>query len=261
MEEESGSMAGKLDRGSTPSNAEKLFGRDSAVFSPSRETLWALRDWGTAWVRSAAVGARRALDRAPNASAPATKPSRKPVAVLLPGVWENWEVLSSWGRALSAVGFDVRFVPALDLQLGSIKALSQVLADFLATNELENALVVAHSKGGLVAKKAMGDSEGWRVRRLISCGTPFEGAPIAALSPKLLRMRSLVPQDPEIRELGASTQPNKRIVAIEAKWDQNVPRTTSLPGGKVVTANVRGHHSLLHAPEALALIVRYALLD
>ena len=68
-----------------------------------------------------------------------------------------------------------------------------------------------------------------------------------------------MPENPEIEKLNEDTRPNQRIVAIEATWDQNVPRLTSLPGGNVVRVNVRGHHSLLHAPEAVALVVRYAL--
>ncbi len=252
-------MANRVDRGSMSSTAEKLFGQERAVFAPSRETLWALEDWGTAWVRSAIIGLRRSIGRTPKKLCPGSKRPDRQVAVLLPGIWENWEVLSSWGRALRAVGFEVRVVPALDLQLGSIQSLSQVLTGFLVESGLEDVVVVAHSKGGLVAKAAMSGEEGWRIRRLISCGTPFEGAPLAALSPRLLRMRSLVPENPEIEKLNEDTRPNQRIVAIEATWDQNVPRLTSLPGGNVVRVNVRGHHSLLHAPEAVALVVRYAL--
>lgn len=252
-------MAGRLTRGSAISNAKKLFGGRGAVFTPSRETLWALKDWVSAWGHSAAILAHRALTGSGRCSHPARAAAQGPVAVLLPGVWERWEVLSKWGRALAANGFDVRFVPELDLQLGSLESLGQALSAFLEAGGLEDVLVVAHSKGGLVAKKTMIGPQGWRIRRLISCGTPHQGAPLAALSPKALKMRDLRPQEKQIRKLASSTDVNTRIVAIQAKWDQNVPWMDSLPGGKVVTANVRGHHRILRAPETLALVVRYAL--
>ena len=48
---------------------------------------------------------------------------------------------------------------------------------------------------------------------------------------------------------------NPRITSIQARWDQQVPTGSWLPGARVVTANIYGHNNLLTAPEALRVLV------
>ncbi len=232
-----------------------------AVFAQAGPQNWrqgarALQDWGRGLEESAKTRAQRSLGSSP-AEDSFVRPGA-PTAIVLPGVWEAWEALEAWARALHAVGWSVRVVPALDQQLGTLPRLAGVLSEWLRENDLRNVLVVAHSKGGLVTKQTMIGVEGWRIRQLISLGTPYEGAPLAALSPKALGMRDLLPGTPDLAFLQTQIHVNPRIVAIQAQWDQNVPADPTLPGATLVTVAVAGHNALLTAPEAIALIVGYA---
>ncbi len=231
-----------------------------SAFEAPRDALKALHDWSRGWRNTVKVLALRRLRVQPKLG---VIPGRDAVddaatAILLPGVWERWEALTSWGRALHTLGWNVEFVPELDLQFGSLSKLAADLCEHLERRDLQDVLVVAHSKGGLVTKKAMTMEEGWRISKLISCGTPFDGAPIASLTPYALEMRSLVPWNEELQELRKDIEPNTRIVAIQAEWDQNVPPNPYLPGAQIATVPVHGHNALLTAPEVIALISLFA---
>lgn len=214
-----------------------------------RETSLALADWGSA-------AKRRFTFSTPDVRA-LQRPGARTV-VLLPGVWERWGSTWSWGEALFAAGFDVRFVPELDLTLGSLKDLSDQLLSFLDRQVLEPPIIVAHSKGGLVAKRAM-ISNPERITGLVACGTPFDGAPLARYTPPGLKMNDLAPEAEEIRDLAANTDVNRKIVLIEAEWDQDVPQAESFPCGFRCTVPVAGHHRLLIDPLTTERIVQFVI--
>lgn len=254
-------MVSQSEDGLEPARPRFLFGEpEEAAFRDPLEGAHALVDWSRGWRMGLRAQTRRALRL--TIPVPANANNREDeghkVALVLPGVWERGEVLEPWARALRALGWDVRTVPDLDLQIGSLKELTQRLEDFLQDQSLHDVLIVAHSKGGLVAKQAMVGSQGWRISQLIACGTPFDGAPIANLTAPQLKMRSLVPWDPEIQALADNHEPNRRIVAIQAQWDQNVPADPVLPGATVITVAVEGHNALITAPEVIALIAYFA---
>ena len=213
-----------------------------------RTGAMALADWGKGTGKSLAARTRRALDadwsedqlRRPNA----------PTVVILPGWLREWETVLPWGEALHSIGWDVRFVPALDREIGSLPELAATLIQFLSEEGIEDALIVAHSKGGLVAKQAMID--GGSIAKLIAVGTPFEGAPLAHVLPPHTGGESLTPDGEEILHLQSHPEVNERIHAIEAAVDQNVPNLESLPGANIVRTDVEGHTALIDAPQVIA---------
>lgn len=240
-----------------PQTFEVLFSaEEEGPFSDGSRSLTAVVDWNVGLGKFVATRVKSALRfqvdpddyRRPGA----------PVAVVLPGWRRQWANVLPWGKALHALGWDVHFVPALDMEQGSIRDLGETLTEYLAEQDLRDALIVAHSKGGLVAKQAMVGSEGERVARLIAVGTPFEGAPLASLLPEEVGAANLTPDSMELRLLSENTSVNKRIYAVEAAVDQNVPRLKNLPGGHIITTTVHGHSALMDAPEALAWIVALA---
>ncbi len=252
-------MAGKLT--SEPFRFRRLIGPGAeSVFEEPRHLWLALRDWQLGWRTQIVISTGRALKRSSVEYFLGTGPNTaSPVAILLPGAWERCEVLKPWARALLEAGFDVRLLPEFDMQEGTLRELGDRLSDYLESNDVEDVVIVAHSKGGLVGKVALTGEQGWRIRRIISCGTPYQGAPIAHLSPARLNMRSLVPWNEEIVELAKRNDENSRIIAIRAAWDQNVPSSLELPGARIVTVPVTGHNRLLIAPEAARAIVEYTL--
>lgn len=181
-----------------------------------------------------------------------------PAVILLPGVWEDWGALLTWGRHLFEAGFDVNFFPEVDRMFGPLEALARQVAEGAAQRGLGPALIVAHSKGGLVGKACLIEFPG-RFTGLITCGTPFAGAPLARLLPQWSQMADLNPENPKITTLANDLPTNRKLVQVEAKWDQNVPRVGMLPGAIHVTSNIVGHNALLEDKETAKTIARMAL--
>lgn len=209
----------------------------------------AVEDW--------TLGISRLVD-APHVSPIDVRRPGEPAVIVLPGVWERWEATWRWASDLFEAGFDVHFIPELDLELGSLPDLGEKLLNWVRGSELDSPLIVAHSKGGLVAKEALVKDPS-ALRGVIACGTPFDGAPIASVTPLSLRVRNLRPGSPQIQELASNTEANQRIIAIEAAWDQNVPELQNLPGATVVKAPVEGHNHLLEDPSTAKLVTESAL--
>lgn len=217
------------------------------AIGPAR-ALYAVRDWG--------LGMRQKLRTTDEDPCAFRRPGATAV-VVLPGVWEGWRVTLNWADALHGAGFDVHFIPELDRVLGSLPELARALRAHLDDRKIHRPIVVAHSKGGLVAKQAMVEDPG-RLRGLIACGTPFFGAAITNHLPGFTRLPDLSPQDQNIRSLAAHHEHNDRIVMIEAKWDQNVATLGPLPGSLHCVVPVVGHNRLLDDRATARRIVQFA---
>lgn len=235
---------------------ELLFSPDYGPFTNPQTGFMALGDWNRGFAKSLAALTKRALHAGGGPTA--LRREGAPTAIILPGWLREWETVEPWGRALHAVGWDVRFVPELDRQPGSLQDLAETLLNFLVEEQLDQVVVVAHSKGGLVTKWAMTMAGGDRISLLIAVGTPFEGAPLAQVLPSEAGGDSLRPDNTELSLLEKRTDVNNRIFALEAKRDQNVPSLENLPGARIIRTEVEGHTALLDAPEVLAWIVTIA---
>ncbi len=211
----------------------------------SRQFRVALRDWRTGWGQRWRPHSET-LEELRN-------PGAEPV-FLLPGVWEKWQALWSWGLSLAEVGYDINFVPELDGQFGDLDALAQRLLEAIGDT---SPIVVGHSKGGLVAQKALqlAPDSLWGV---IAVASPFRGAPLARLALPGLRMFDLRPGTEQIDILTEDTRLNHKLITIEAQWDQNVPRVGLIRGSLHQTVPVVGHNALLTAPAAQEAIVQAA---
>ena len=204
----------------------------------------ALNDWY--------LGFKRRLSPPAFPAQQVRRPGAQPV-VFLPGIWERWTASWLWARSFYKAGYDVHFVPELDLELGSMEDLSDLLLEWIGANLTQPPIIVGHSKGGLVAKSALVKRES-ALRGIVACGTPFEGSPMASIAPLSMRVRNLRPESAEIQQLAAHTQENAKVILIEARWDQNVPHIGRLPGGAALEAPVDGHNQMLEDPETARLV-------
>lgn len=178
--------------------------------------------------------------------------------VLLPGIYEPWRYLAPLATALHAAGHPVHVVPALGRNTGDLATSVAAVRAVLLRPEASGAVLVAHSKGGLVGKAVLLDEvAGRRARGLVAVNTPFAGSSLAA-SRRVLGRTALgmfVPTGPAIVALSAQAAVNARITSVRAAWDQMIPRAGDLPGARNLTLDVGGHfrpmadagvHALIH---------------
>lgn len=179
--------------------------------------------------------------------------TRAPV-VLLPGIYETWRFLRPLARRLRRSGHPVHVIVALGRNGMSLARAAEIVSGHLAANDLRGVVIVAHSKGGLVAKALLGmpDAAG-RVRRVVAIATPFSGSELARFVP-LRAVRALRPDDPELSRLRAESTGIDRIVSLWGWYDPHIPGGCRLPGARNIELPVGGHFRILGSPTALRAV-------
>lgn len=200
-----------------------------------------------------------------------------PAIVLLPGVYEGWLFLEPAASRLNALGFRVFSVPELGLNRRPVPEAAASVAKFLAklgeSHGITECILLAHSKGGLIGKRAMLDAvlcpdislkydagtpvpappAPVEVLGLVAVATPFSGSPYA----KYLLSRTLrdfSPVDAVLLALQADTALNHKIVSIYPEFDPHIPGGSALAGAVNVELPIAGHFRTLQDETLLAAV-------
>ena len=227
--------------------------------------------WAADYAYAAAWQARAALDRTPAETyrTPAadtrdafgrdrTAPSPQPAPVLLvPGVYETWQFLRPVARTLRDHGHEVHVLSDLRRNTATVAESAAIAARYLDAHGLDDVVVVAHSKGGLIGKHLMVDDvdrgQPERVRRMVAIATPFTGSPYARLVPAG-NLRMFSPSDTVLRTLAANLAVNARITSVFGRFDPHIPDGSRLDGAHNIELPVAGHFRILSAPSLLEVL-------
>jgi triacylglycerol lipase len=216
-----------------------------------RQTWWRVRDYA-AVLGWQAAGILSRVD--PHDLRTPERPVVPPV-VLLPGVYESWHFLLPLATALHTRGVRVHVLPELGRNRRPIPAGAALLGRYVASQDLHDVVLVAHSKGGLIGKLAMlrEDPDG-RIVSMIAVNTPFAGSAYARwfVAPAV---RAFIPSDPTIVALAAERAVNSRITSVHSRWDPHIPGGSELEGAQDVVLDTPGHFRPLADPRLQALLV------
>ncbi len=176
--------------------------------------------------------------------------TRRPI-VLLPGVWETWHFLKPLADHLHRAGHPVHVLAKLGWNGGTVDAAATLTVEHLREHDLTDAVIVAHSKGGLIGKAAMLDAaDGGRIRAMVAVSTPFSGSIYARYAP-IRTIRAFSPRDPTTLRLAANQEVNSRITSIYGAFDPHIPGGSELPGATNVRVPLGGHFRVLADPRTL----------
>jgi hypothetical protein len=180
--------------------------------------------------------------------------SGRPV-VLLPGVYETWHFLRPIADALNRDGHPVHVMLGMGRNRGAVPQTAALVAREIASLDLRDLALVAHSKGGLIGKHliAFDDPDG-RIDRLVTVATPFGGSRLARYTVGST-LRAFLPGDPVIRSLAAERAVNARITSIFPRFDPNIPEGSRLEGAHNVEVPIVGHFRILTAPQTIAAVI------
>ncbi|MDQ1137912.1 pimeloyl-ACP methyl ester carboxylesterase [Microbacterium sp. SORGH_AS 1204] len=178
--------------------------------------------------------------------------------VLLPGIYETWRFLEPLARALHERGHPVHVVAELGDNRRPIAEQAARVAALLVSRGLDDVVLVAHSKGGLIGKHVMAfDPAGSRVRAMVAVATPFGGSRYSRLMPTP-SLRAFASGDATMRALAASAEANARIVSVYGAFDPHIPEGSELAGARNVRLSGGGHFRVLADPRVIAEVVRVA---
>ncbi|MBP6685573.1 MAG: alpha/beta hydrolase, partial [Leucobacter sp.] len=178
--------------------------------------------------------------------------------LILPGVYENWRFMLPLIRELHAEGHPVHVVPALGHNRMPVPAGARRVAAYLEEAALNDVVLVAHSKGGLVGKQLMASgASAARVRSMLAVATPFGGSRYARFMLNRT-LRSFAPGNETVTALGRLLDVNGRIVSVFPSFDPHIPEGSVLEGARNVRVGTAGHFRVLADPETLAEASRLA---
>jgi pimeloyl-ACP methyl ester carboxylesterase len=178
--------------------------------------------------------------------------------VLLPGIYETWRFLEPLARALHERGHPVHVVTALGDNRRPIAEAAGRVAALLIERGLDDVVLVAHSKGGLIGKHVMAfDPTGDRVRAMVAVATPFGGSRYSSLMPTP-SLRAFRSGDATMRALAAAAEANARITSVYGAFDPHIPEGSELAGARNVRLDSGGHFRVLADPRVIAEVVRVA---
>lgn len=177
--------------------------------------------------------------------------------LLVPGVLEHWTMMREIADRLNRVGHPIRTLPELRRNTIPIPAAAGLIARFLRERDLRGVVVVAHSKGGLIAKSLLLGEESDCIARVIAIATPFAGSSLATWMPSRT-LRALRPADPTIAALVAELAVNARIVSVYPAFDPHIPGGSRLEGARNVPVSATGHFRVLGSPEVIDAVERHA---
>lgn len=219
--------------------------------NPLRKAGWWLADYAYAGLWQA-----RALLSRQDPRAFASGQGR-PV-LILPGVYENWRFMLPLIRDLHARGHPVHIVASLGHNRVPVPEAARRVDAYLASLDLRDVVLVAHSKGGLVGKQVMTFGESApRIRSMLAAATPFSGSSYARYMLNRT-LRSFSPRNETLSALGRSLEANGRIVSVFPSFDPHIPEGSALEGASNVRVKTAGHFRVLADPHTLAEARRVA---
>jgi len=165
--------------------------------------------------------------------------------VVVPGVYETWHFMRPLMDALHDRGHPVHVLPVLRHNLRPVPESAHEVLAYLEEHGLQNVLLVAHSKGGLIGKYAMArlDDHG-RIDRMVAVSTPFAGSGYARLAP-VRHLRAFRAADPVLSGLARELDANARITSVFGVFDTLIPEGSALAGATNVRVPVGGHFRIL----------------
>ena len=184
------------------------------------------------------------------------KENKTPV-ILIPGLLEKWGCIKFLGDKISLAGHPVYIIPKLGNNVIDIPSSANIVQAMIEEKDIKNAVIVAHSKGGLIGKYLLSFlNPDMRVKRMISISTPYSGSSLVRFLPGKYSKELRTDSD-MIKQLQTHKEVNDKIISIAPKFDNHVQEGCYLEGATNITVNEKGHHKIIHSKEMIDLIFTY----
>jgi pimeloyl-ACP methyl ester carboxylesterase len=177
---------------------------------------------------------------------PASQPTDAEPVILIPGVYENWSFMIPVANILSANGYNVHVVRELGYNTGTVEDMARIVRAYIHSQKIGSYTVVAHSKGGLIAKYLL-MMPASNVRQAITINTPFGGSRYAKLFLQK-NIRNFSSTSSIMKTLATNTAANTHVVSIYGRFDPHIPEGSYLDGATNIQLDTYGHFRVLNDP-------------
>ncbi len=177
--------------------------------------------------------------------------------ILIPGISSRWGVLKKLADNISLKGHPVYVVRKLDYNFFDIPTSAKFVRGIIDENNLKNAVIVRHSKGGLIRKYYLAhENKDGKIKGLVAIATPFSGSKIVYhLNGKYFK--ELSPESKMVQDLNKNKEINSKIVSIMPVFDNHVwhEKGSFIEGAKNITVTTKGHHKILFDKNVIDKII------
>ncbi len=178
--------------------------------------------------------------------------------IILSGLFGPWQDLKHLADEISLRGHPTYVIPKLGFNLQDIPTSAKTVRELIDENNINNCVIVAHSKGGLIGKYVLVHfNPDKRVCGMVSIATPYSGLEMADRFPikSLLEvgMKSQI-----IADLKSHSEVNPQIISIAPLYDHLIPQEKGsfLEGAENITVDVIGHHTVIYRRETRDVIIQ-----
>ena len=167
--------------------------------------------------------------------------------IIIPGLLNRWNIFRKIIKPLILQGHPVYEVKGLGRNIVKIAEGAKLVRKVIDENNLDNVVLIAHSKGGLEGKYVLAFlNQDNRIRKLVAVASPFAGSVLAKKFPMFIH-KEILPGSDTLNELALCTEVNNKIVYIYPLWDNVVIPLESciLEGDKNLQVDVYGHQKIV----------------
>lgn len=176
-----------------------------------------------------------------------------PIAFVIPGIYERWQFMMPVIELLFDHGYSVHVIESLGYNTGSIEIMAERVDEYVRRNEIKQYSIVAHSKGGLIAKYLLRISPS-NITKVVTINTPYSGSLYASFFP-FQSLRSFMPSSKILMLLATDVAANKKITSIYGAFDPHIPGGSYLEGAINIQLPVSGHFRLLQEAKVQGAIL------
>jgi hypothetical protein len=216
-----------------------------------------LKSWGEDYIHLASLYGKTVWYRTPPEDYLGYIVQTKVPVVLLPGVNTTWQFMKIIADEVSRVGHPIYILKDLGYNRKEIRESADIARALIDKENLQNVIILAHSKGGLIGKELLINSNADSViTKVITIATPFCGSRIAKVVPDAA-MKELRPDSKVILNHNINSDVNKDIISIYGTFDNHIWPTESchLEGAENIQVPVDGHHKILSYPGAREVVI------
>lgn len=181
--------------------------------------------------------------------------------ILIPGFADNHYYLTYIGNELNHLGFKIHVLSNFNTTRYTIDRLAARLAKYIKTNDLDDVILIGHSKGGLVAKYAADHypSIDEHIRYIFTIATPYRGVYWGKFK-WIPYAWEFNPLNPVLEQINKETEISSRLINIYSRIDNVIIPNSSLYY-EYARANIKvnfiGHTGILNNPEVVLQITSH----
>ena len=178
--------------------------------------------------------------------------------VVIPGVYEDWRFMLPLVQRLHEAGHPVHVLTVLRRNRRAVPKAADLIAGYIRDRDLSDAMIVAHSKGGLIGKFVMMQLDPERrIAGMVAVCAPFSGSRYASFM-LLPSLRAFSPRSAVTRQLAREERVNERITSVYGLFDPHIPEGSVLPGARNIQLDTAGHFRILAHEDTIRTILDIA---